>query len=114
MEVLISQLLPCSRFAQQSQLLFQGKRAPRLADKNPNTIDCGLKLYLGTGSNIMQIGNRFWESHLEFAGYPAYVPYFSKDHFLCQNARADVTLERRPDRGFRASLSLSLSLPMTC
>jgi hypothetical protein len=82
MEILISQLLPCSRFAQQSQLLFQGKHAPRFIDYDSNTIDRGLKLNLGTGSNMMQISNRFWESHLEFAGDPAHNPCFSKAQFL--------------------------------
>jgi hypothetical protein len=75
-------LLPGSRFAQQSQLLFQGKGAPRLTDKDPNTIDGGLKLNLGTGPNLMQISDGFWEGHLKFAGHPAHIPYSSKACFL--------------------------------
>jgi hypothetical protein len=87
MEILISELLPCSRFAQQSQLLFQGESAPRLTDKDPNTIDCGLKLNLGTGPNMMQVSDSFWESHLKFAGHPAHIPYFSKARFLVDQHR---------------------------
>jgi hypothetical protein len=75
-------LLSFSRLLEQSQLFLQWQLDPGFPDKNPDTIDSGLKLNFATGPNIVQIGNRFWERHLKLTGHPTHDPYFRKESFL--------------------------------
>jgi hypothetical protein len=75
-------LLSFPRLLEQSQPFFQWQLDPGFPYHNPDTIDSGLKLNFATGPNIVQIGNRFWERHLQLAGHPTHNPYFRKESFL--------------------------------
>jgi len=81
-ELLVAYLLPFPPLTKQSKLFFQGQLIPGFPGDDPDTVDCRLKLNFGTWSNIVRIGDRFGQGHLEFTGYSAHVPYSSKDTFL--------------------------------